>query len=622
MTSMSSPVVPKQLNYNDVLPVAIESRSNKRTFEPTNGTTFAPDANRIIRLNINSDNLCDFTHSYLQFTVTNKTSVVAPADAVRPASLQGAAGEIKITESAAMHLDFGVPFIKRMQILSGGQELEDIDEYGRLYSILLATQGNPEQENELSMNQGRMDANYNFNNPSEGNILQNAITTFTGAGLGAAGAGAASVVNARQLAAVQETFNAAGENRARIANAQNANNPYLHNGRSDFEIASEITQDSATAVGGFGRSTPNKSVALYSTAHPSLTAPPLDTGANVNPIGYQHTPGQSAYTYNIPLVSAILNNSKYWPLIFTNLGLDIYLHLEDAVNVGAFRTHLGITETKPKYEISNVRFHAHLVDVDRSFYDRMRMAMQAAGGVLQMSGTTYKHYMDVKNRGNPTHTLQISTRLKSLNALIVRPQRQELNNRNQHFCVSVGEGCFMNKYSFRVGSIQYPQSGVTVSDTNPGEAYSELKKTFGVLGDYSHNNFINKTTFERGVGEHKPGTPYSFFTACYGFEGFAKTAAESGINVSDRALPVTCEIERSTYPDTLATEGGFAARVYGDTNIVRAPAPGRAENPAAANLDDASDFNKVIADNIRYDIFAVTDMIIYITADGSVSTRI
>ena len=46
------------------------------------------------------------------------------------------------------------------------------------------------------------------------------------------------------------------------------------------------------------------------------------------------------------------------------------------------------------YEISNVRYHAHLVDVDRSFYDRMRMAMQASGGVLQMSGTTYKHYMD------------------------------------------------------------------------------------------------------------------------------------------------------------------------------------------------------------------------------------
>ena len=120
------PVVPKQLNYNDVLPVAIESRSNKRTFEPTNGNVFSPDGNRIIRLNINSDNLCDFTHSYLQFTVTNKTTVTpATADAALfPASLN----QTKISDSAAMHLDFGMPFIKRLQILSGGQELEDIDE--------------------------------------------------------------------------------------------------------------------------------------------------------------------------------------------------------------------------------------------------------------------------------------------------------------------------------------------------------------------------------------------------------------------------------------------------------------------------------------------------------------
>ena len=116
------PVVPKQLNYNDVLPVAIESRSNKRTFEPTNGNVFSPDGNRIIRLNINSDNLCDFTHSYLQFTVTNNTEVVG-ADGNHPTL-----NADKRSDSAAMHLDFGMPFIKRMQILSGGQELEDIDD--------------------------------------------------------------------------------------------------------------------------------------------------------------------------------------------------------------------------------------------------------------------------------------------------------------------------------------------------------------------------------------------------------------------------------------------------------------------------------------------------------------
>ena len=60
--------VPKQLNYADVLPVAIESRSNKRTFEPTNGTKFSPSGTNVIRLNLNYDNLADFTHSYLHRT--------------------------------------------------------------------------------------------------------------------------------------------------------------------------------------------------------------------------------------------------------------------------------------------------------------------------------------------------------------------------------------------------------------------------------------------------------------------------------------------------------------------------------------------------------------------------
>ena len=32
-----------------------------------------------------------------------------------------------------------------------------------------------------------------------------------------------------------------------------------------------------------------------------------------------------SFTYNFSLISAILNQPKYFPLIFTNLGLDIFL---------------------------------------------------------------------------------------------------------------------------------------------------------------------------------------------------------------------------------------------------------------------------------------------------------
>ena len=132
--SMAQPMnlaVPKQLNYADVLPVAIESRSNKRTFEPTNGTKFSPSGTNVIRLNLNSDNLADFTHSYLQATITNTATNAA----------------------ANLALDTGIPWIQKVQIMSGGQELETIDAYNRLHSMLQSVQGNPEQAGEFSLTQ-------------------------------------------------------------------------------------------------------------------------------------------------------------------------------------------------------------------------------------------------------------------------------------------------------------------------------------------------------------------------------------------------------------------------------------------------------------------------------------
>eukprot|EP01050_Picozoa_sp_SAG11_P060318 SAG11_NODE_39584_length_227_cov_296.671875_1_plen_57_part_01 len=57
------------------------------------------------------------------------------------------------------------------------------------------------------------------------------------------------------------------------------------------------------------------------------------------------------------------------------MGLDINLYLEDAVNI------MCVDDlSTPNYEISNVRYHCHLVDVDKTFYDRMRSAMMASGG--------------------------------------------------------------------------------------------------------------------------------------------------------------------------------------------------------------------------------------------------
>ena len=123
---------PKTLRYehDGGLPVAIEAKSNRRAYVPNNGSTFSPG--QTIRLNLNSQSFIDFSHSYLQFKWTNK----AAAD---------------VTTARSVGLDMGCPFFSRLQIMSGGQELEDISEYSRLYAILESIQGSRLNADEHSL---------------------------------------------------------------------------------------------------------------------------------------------------------------------------------------------------------------------------------------------------------------------------------------------------------------------------------------------------------------------------------------------------------------------------------------------------------------------------------------
>ena len=45
------------------------------------------------------------------------------------------------------------------------------------------------------------------------------------------------------------------------------------------------------------------------------------------------------------------------------------------------------------------------------------------------------------------------------------------------------------------------------------------------------------------------GSVKQFFTIAYDFETFAKSATESGINVADRALPVSLTLDRTAIAD-------------------------------------------------------------------------
>ena len=472
---------PKTLRYEQDagLPVAINARSQRRTYTPLNTGPFGPLQNNVIRMKLSSQSFMDFSHSYLQFTVKN-------------------------VGTRAVKLDLGVPFFSRLQIMSGGEELEDIQEWSRLYAILNSIQGSDLMSNEQSITQ------HSGYNP---------VKTTAGAG------GA--------LAEIDNTSNA--DRAAQIATAINLLNP-SHSNQTD-----------------------------------------LANNASV--------------TFNIPLVSAVFNVQKYFPLLLAEQGLDIYLYLNPADDIGAWATG---GPAGNGYEISNIRYIAHEVNLDENFTNQMKSSMSATGGLLSMSSTTYRYYHASK-AANVTGnvSIPIATRVKSLKGLIVRPQNAAIPNTS--FNVGTGQAMGTTSLQFRVGSVLYPQSAVEFSNSNKGELFNEIRKCFGTIGSYNHGTMLNDVTFAQNADDRAAASGLhtdnrSLWVAAYDFETFAKSATESGINVADRALPVSLHLDKTA----IAT---------------------MRDNANGANL--TNDTGK-----IRYDTFAMCDCIIYIDLMGKITTRI
>jgi hypothetical protein len=124
-------VLPKTLDYTDVLPLAVESRARRRTFFPINGQTFQSNQANIIRIDLSADALLDTQHSYLRFTFT-------------------ANGDTCGFDSAGGHA-----FIRRLRIEQSGTILEDINSYNRLMgAIVLPCQSTNEHNDERSITEG------------------------------------------------------------------------------------------------------------------------------------------------------------------------------------------------------------------------------------------------------------------------------------------------------------------------------------------------------------------------------------------------------------------------------------------------------------------------------------
>lgn len=435
---------PAQVNFSDVLPMAIPSSSNRRKFFPNNGDTFSPTGTNIIRIDVNADSMLDASHSYLEMTIRN----------------DAAAGN-------NLYKDIGCPQIKRLRIESGGVTLEDIHEYGRLYGML-----------ELS---------------------QFSVDNFT-----------------------------------------NENGVLL--GQSN-----QISK-----VGALGASVKNN--ACYTGFHDDNVL--IGSGLS--------------RTFCIPMVSALLNCEKYVPLILANAGITLEITLCPNLEIGVCGTALDVpVAVAPVYSVSKVCYNAHLVDLDRSFYDALRMEM-AVSGSIALNGQTWKHYSAQIPALSPSASINIPARQKSIKSIFSTFRNSTFNTNAganlSHFSTCVYQRQGVTSWNYRIGSVNYPQSAVAVSATNLSPSLSEVLKAFGKLGDISTNTCMNPTTYSADDELPLCGEKVQAFVIGYDLEAFQKSALESGVNTAERALPITLEIEGTNQADAVQVDSYVVSDWFGYVN--------------------------------------------------------
>ena len=472
-------VHPPALNYDNILPLAVESRSNRRSFPPTNGDTFG-NANgaTTIRIDVNADSMLDCSHSYLNATITNGGGVTSSL----------------FTEQCCPS------WIQRLRIESGGVVIEDINEYARLYAMMSLLQ---------------CPTDYIMNNMTTQGLYQKPIASSLNTG------GGGGVVNITSSMLAQHTANTASA-----------------------ELGVELTYPQSAQLQLSG--VDNLGAIVANNAANQPTAGGL---VNHRLAGANAIVGAGTRTMSFPLLSGFLNMDKYLPLIMMNAGFTIEIHLHDALRVGVTQTETAAAQgaiADSVWTISNVDYVAHLIDLDRSFYERLRAVMESTGGVLQLAGQTYRHFTAQTPVGQGPHTISIPARVKSVKSIFATFIDSTQVGINSCYDSSVFQNANISSFRFEIGSVRYPQRDVRVSSGGVAgadkEYLVELQKSMGKLGDYQHQTSFS---FKHCLNAEIARTPnvvnqntLSSFILGYDFESFQRVALEAGINTADRSLPI------------------------------------------------------------------------------------
>lgn len=291
------------------------------------------------------------------------------------------------------------------------------------------------------------------------------------------------------------------------------------------------------------------------------------SGASVYPSTQAAVGPNKKKTVTMNLVSGLLMQPKYLPLLMTKGGLLIEITLEaaDKALIGDSST------TSSDYQVSNMEYVAELVDFGPEFNSNFIQMMAGSGGAL-LSGVTYRNHTNTI-KGGDKH-VDITERSRSIKSIVTIFRQQGGKYESKPKLESIGDRQIpkeLRGYQYRVGSITYPEHFVKLStacdglatsqpEFNVSEACAHLLKSLGsALTDVRHQTCLTEANFagdETATGVLRDGNQLIGYGAESGkqrgmgglavsLESFAKDSSklESGLNSAAQALPLRLDLD-------------------------------------------------------------------------------
>ena len=491
---------PKSIMYGDQLPLGVEAKSQKRLFFPTTGDLYSPTSNSICRIDINYDGLMDTAQSYLEFKLTNKSGKKAS-------------------------FDLGQPVIRKLTISSGGVVLEEIHDYNALVAgVLFPAQAGVQNLHYEGMNNNGLDQRSGF---TQINAAQApCATTYVDAD----NTNAAVALTAAELA--EDPPAAANARLETSINGVIDGSLTTFNGKVQTAVAASVVL--GVNAGGGSINGGGSDVLKYS-----------DCDANGGSTASSRTgvyEDNAVVLQQYKLVSGLMENDKYLPLVLMNAGITLEFELAPSNDCMVTTDGAGAA-----YEISQVRYVAHLIDLERSFYDRLRMVQQNSGGVLQIAGQSWRGFRATQTAGT-SQSLNCPARVRSIKSFFWKYGR---SGNGATFNLSGGGSNTLQTYQLSIGATRYPptpnECDVITNKTSP---YTELQKAFGKIGSNIHPDRCNSANYLNGIGSPASmGKAQTIPFAPFGIdlESF-RHEIENGIDTSSRALPITLHTTSTAVP--------------------------------------------------------------------------